>query len=226
MKLFTLSLAAVAALASSVLGQSVDWTSSDAQACALQNWSEIQEAVNPNIASNWDFLPPFIKQAVQQAGALTADNKLVDSPTAAQILALAQSFPSGIFSPNADNIVQQCLSNTPDDSSSDEPSTSDEPVTSDEPSSSDEPTSEEPTSEEPSTSDEPTSEEPSTSDEPSSDDEPSTSDEPSSDDEPSTSDEEQSSDDEPSTSDENPTSSAPDYTAEPSSTPIKCIPRN
>ncbi|KAJ2720582.1 hypothetical protein H4R23_004698, partial [Coemansia sp. Cherry 401B] len=76
MKLFTLSLAAVAALASSVLGQSVDWTSSDAQACALQNWSEIQEAVNPNIASNWDFLPPFIKQAVQQAGALTADNKL------------------------------------------------------------------------------------------------------------------------------------------------------
>ncbi|KAJ2306812.1 hypothetical protein IWW52_006159 [Coemansia sp. RSA 2704] len=225
MKLFTLSLAAVAALASSVLGQSVDWTSSDAQACALQNWSEIQEAVNPNIASNWDFLPPFIKQAVQQAGALTADNKLVDSPTAAQILALAQSFPSGIFSPNADNIVQQCLSNTPDDSSSDEPSTSDEPVTSDEPSSSDEPTSEEPT-EEPSTSDEPTSEEPSTSDEPSSDDEPSTSDEPSSDDEPSTSDEEQSSDDEPSTSDENPTSSAPDYTAEPSSTPIKCIPRN
>ncbi|KAJ2124173.1 hypothetical protein IW147_001911 [Coemansia sp. RSA 720] len=229
-------IAVLAACASSVFAQSVDWNSADVQACAQKNWAAIKQQVDVKIAANWQPLPSFIKDAVKQSGALNADNTLVSNPTGAQLIALATSFPSGIFNPYAENIVQQCLTATPSETETEEPSTSsEEPSTSsEEPStSSEEPStsSEEPStsSEEPSTS----SEEPSTSsEEPSQSEEESevpsqseeTSESASQSDE--TSESASESQEESESSTEEPTSSAPDTTAEPSSTPVKCIPRH
>ncbi|KAJ2662295.1 hypothetical protein IW148_003023 [Coemansia sp. RSA 1199] len=224
-------IAVLAACASSVFAQSVDWNSADAQACAQKNWAAIKQQVDVKIAANWQPLPNYIKDAVKQSGVLNADNTLVSNPTGAQLIALATSFPSGIFNPYAENIVQQCLAATPSDTETEEPSTSseepstspEEPSTSsEEPStSSEEPSQSEEESEEPSQSEE-TSESASQSDE--------TSESASQSDETSESASESNtaseSQEESESSTEEPTSSAPDTTAEPSSTPVKCIPRH
>ncbi|KAJ1807539.1 hypothetical protein LPJ77_002956, partial [Coemansia sp. RSA 2523] len=158
----TAFIAVLAACASSVFAQSVDWNSADSQACAQKNWAAIKQQVDVTIAENWEFLPSFIKDVVKQSGALNADNTLVSNPTGAQLVVLATSFPSGIFNPYANDIVQQCLTATPSETETEteEPSTSSEEpsASSEEPSAS----SEEPSasSEEPSES---ASEEPSES---------------------------------------------------------------
>ncbi|KAJ2481173.1 hypothetical protein IWW56_001949 [Coemansia sp. RSA 2131] len=214
-------IAVLAACASSVFAQSVDWNSADAQACAQKNWAAIKQQVDVTIAANWQPLPNFIKDAVKQSGALNADNTLVSNPTGAQLIVLATSFPSGIFNPYAENIVQQCLTATPSETETEEPSTSSE-----EPSTS----SEEPSvsSEEPSTSSEEPSQSEEESEEPSQSEE--TSESASQSDETSESASESNtaseSQEESESSTEEPTSSAPDTTAEPSSTPVKCIPRH
>ncbi|KAJ2256171.1 hypothetical protein IW137_000389 [Coemansia sp. RSA 1287] len=250
----TAFIAVLAACASSVFAQSVDWNSADSQACAQKNWAAIKQQVDVTIAENWEFLPSFIKDVVKQSGALNADNTLVSNPTGAQLVVLATSFPSGIFNPYANDIVQQCLTATPSETETEteEPSTSSEEpsASSEEPSaSSEEPSasSEEPSasSEEPSAS----SEEPSASSEEPSE---SASEEPSesasesasesqeesesasesasqSQEESESASESASESQEESESEsvsEDPTSSAPEATAEPSSTPIKCIPRH
>ncbi|KAJ2780770.1 hypothetical protein GGI15_003421 [Coemansia interrupta] len=134
----------ISALAAMAAAQSVDWTSADSLECATERWSEIKASVDPQITTNWNFLPPPIKAIFTQSGAVNADGSLVaTAPSASTITQIAQSAPSGIFSPYADNIVLQCLA-TYVPSSSDEPTSStDEPTSStDEPTSStDEPTS-------------------------------------------------------------------------------------
>ncbi|KAJ2546217.1 hypothetical protein IWW35_005103, partial [Coemansia sp. RSA 1878] len=126
----TAFIAVLAACASSVFAQSVDWNSADSQACAQKNWAAIKQQVDVTIAENWEFLPSFIKDVVKQSGALNADNTLVSNPTGAQLVVLATSFPSGIFNPYANDIVQQCLTATPSETETEteteEPSTSSE----------------------------------------------------------------------------------------------------
>ncbi|KAJ2851057.1 hypothetical protein IWW36_001404 [Coemansia brasiliensis] len=236
---FTVSaaiLATIAALASSVVGQSVDWHSQAVQQCALQDWAQIKSVVDEKLAANWKFLPTYIKDNLSKAGVVDANGSLLDSPTAEQVVILAEAFPSGIFHPFADSIVSECLANPPQPSSdeptdSEEPSPSDEPSNSEGPSDSEEPSSsDEPSgSEEPSSSDEPSdSEGPSSSDEPSDSEEPSASDEPTDSQEPSASDEPTDSEGPSNSDEEQPSSTAPPpYSSsdEPSSTPVKCIPK-
>ncbi|KAJ2128695.1 hypothetical protein GGF48_002747 [Coemansia sp. RSA 921] len=251
----TAFIAVLAACASSVFAQSVDWNSADSQACAQKNWAAIKQQVDVTIAENWEFLPSFIKDVVKQSGALNADNTLVSNPTGAQLVVLATSFPSGIFNPYANDIVQQCLTATPSETeteteepsaSSEEPSaSSEEPsASSEEPSASSEEPSES-ASEEPSESasesasesqeeSESASEEPSQSEEESESASESASEsqeESESASESASESQEESesaseSQEESESASEEPTSSAPEATAEPSSTPIKCIPRH
>ncbi|KAJ2178479.1 hypothetical protein GGF45_002833 [Coemansia sp. RSA 551] len=253
----TAFIAVLAACASSVFAQSVDWNSADSQACAQKNWAAIKQQVDVTIAENWEFLPSFIKDVVKQSGALNADNTLVSNPTGAQLVVLATSFPSGIFNPYANDIVQQCLTATPSETETEteEPSTSSEEpsASSEEPSaSSEEPSasSEEPSesaSEEPSESasesasesqeeSESASESASQSQEESESASESQEESESASESASESQEESESasesasesqeESESESVSEDPTSSAPEATAEPSSTPIKCIPRH
>ncbi|KAJ2576413.1 hypothetical protein GGH19_002186 [Coemansia sp. RSA 1807] len=164
----TAFIAVLAACASSVFAQSVDWNSADSQACAQKNWAAIKQQVDVTIAENWEFLPSFIKDVVKQSGALNADNTLVSNPTGAQLVVLATSFPSGIFNPYANDISQE-------ESESASESASESQEESESASESASESQEESESESVS---------------------------------------------------EDPTSSAPEATAEPSSTPIKCIPRH
>ncbi|KAJ2425119.1 hypothetical protein GGF47_002643 [Coemansia sp. RSA 2524] len=229
----TAFIAVLAACASSVFAQSVDWNSADSQACAQKNWAAIKQQVDVTIAENWEFLPSFIKDVVKQSGALNADNTLVSNPTGAQLVVLATSFPSGIFNPYANDIVQQCLTATPSETETEteEPSTSSEEpsASSEEPSaSSEEPSasSEEPSesaSEEPSES---ASESASESQEESESASESASQSQEESESASESASESQEESESESVSEDPTSSAPEATAEPSSTPIKCIPRH
>ncbi|KAJ2658444.1 hypothetical protein IWW48_004024 [Coemansia sp. RSA 1200] len=110
MKVFNIPVLSLATLlAASAVSAAVDWTSAGAQACATQNWSAIKAAVDPNILRDWDFIPDILKSLMEQSGALNADHTLISNPTADQIVAIARGFPSGIFSPYGDNIVQKCL---------------------------------------------------------------------------------------------------------------------
>ncbi|KAJ2270230.1 hypothetical protein EV176_004366 [Coemansia sp. RSA 451] len=243
----TAFIAVLAACASSVFAQSVDWNSADSQACAQKNWAAIKQQVDVTIAENWEFLPSFIKDVVKQSGALNADNTLVSNPTGAQLVVLATSFPSGIFNPYANDIVQQCLTATPSETETEteEPSTSSEEpsASSEEPSaSSEEPSasSEEPSesaSEEPSESasesasesqeeSESASESASESQEESESASESASESQEESESASESASESQEESESESVSEDPTSSAPEATAEPSSTPIKCIPRH
>ncbi|KAJ2403050.1 hypothetical protein GGI23_000269 [Coemansia sp. RSA 2559] len=112
MKFSSISVLSLAALfAPSFVSATVNWNSAAAQTCALDNWSEIKAVVDPNILQTWDFIPAMLKVLLAQSNALNSDHTLVDNPTAAQILAIYTGFPSGVFSPFADNIVQACLDN-------------------------------------------------------------------------------------------------------------------
>ncbi|KAJ1801528.1 hypothetical protein LPJ59_000202 [Coemansia sp. RSA 2399] len=126
MKFFNISVLSLAALlAPSLVSATVNWNSAAAQTCAVDNWSEIKDVVDPNILQNWDFIPAMLKLLLAQSNALNSDHTLIDNPTVAQILVIYSGFPSGIFSPYADNIVQACLDN-PSQPESTTPSTSEE----------------------------------------------------------------------------------------------------
>ncbi|KAJ1726879.1 hypothetical protein LPJ72_006178, partial [Coemansia sp. Benny D160-2] len=111
MKVFNIPVLSLATLllAASKASAAVDWTSASAQACATANWAAIKAAVDPNIQRDWDFIPDILKTLMEQSGALNADHSLISNPTANQIVAIARGFPSGVFSPYGDNIVQKCL---------------------------------------------------------------------------------------------------------------------
>ncbi|KAJ1663175.1 hypothetical protein IW140_005659 [Coemansia sp. RSA 1813] len=112
MKFFNISILSLATLlTSSLVSATVDWTSSNAQACALENWSAIKAVVDPKILQSWEFMPGVIKALMAQSGALNSDHTLINNPTANQIVAISRGFPAGIFSPYGDNIVQKCLDN-------------------------------------------------------------------------------------------------------------------
>ncbi|KAJ2598852.1 hypothetical protein GGF40_002961 [Coemansia sp. RSA 1286] len=125
-----------AALISLAAAQSVNWQSADSLACAQSEWASIKAAVDPQLKSTWNFLPPVFKNMLADAGALSSDNTLVSTAPSAEAITRIAQFPlAGVFSPYADNIVLQCLatyvpsseepssSSTEDESSS---STSDE----------------------------------------------------------------------------------------------------
>ncbi|KAJ1722165.1 hypothetical protein LPJ53_003401, partial [Coemansia erecta] len=121
----------ISALAAMAAAQSVDWTSADSLECATERWSEIKASVDPPITSYWNFLPPPIKTILTQSGAVNADGSLVaTAPAASAITQIAQSAPSGIFSPYADNIVLQCLATYVPSSSDESTSSTDESTSS------------------------------------------------------------------------------------------------
>ncbi|KAJ2808753.1 hypothetical protein H4R20_000668 [Coemansia guatemalensis] len=210
MKLFSVSIISVLAAATGAFAQNVDWSAADTLACGLEYFSDIKAAVDGNIQPVWDFLPVAVTSRAEEAGIVNPNHSLISNPTAQQLQSMASIFPSGLFSPYADNIVQQCLATyvPTSEEPSDEESTDEETSEPTDEESTDEETSE-PTDEE--STDEETSE---PTDEESTDEE--TSEEPTS---------EETSDEESTDDTEEPTSSEPDYSAEPTSTPIKCRPR-
>ncbi|KAJ2237940.1 hypothetical protein H4R99_000661 [Coemansia sp. RSA 1722] len=120
-----------AALVSLAAAQSVNWQSADSLACAQSEWASIKAAVDPQLKSTWNFLPPVFKNMLADAGALSSDNTLVSTAPSAEAITRIAQFPlAGVFSPYADNVVLQCLatyvpsSEEPSSSSSTEESSS------------------------------------------------------------------------------------------------------
>ncbi|KAJ2879942.1 hypothetical protein H4R27_005022 [Coemansia aciculifera] len=112
MQFFKLS-AIVALMSAAAVTQAADWNQRATQECARRSWAAIKTSVDPDIQGSWGFLPPPIRTALQQAGAVNADNSLVANPTLEQIALIANTLPQGIFFPEADVIVEQCLTNPP-----------------------------------------------------------------------------------------------------------------
>ncbi|KAJ2706677.1 hypothetical protein FB645_001427 [Coemansia sp. IMI 203386] len=112
-----------AALISLAAAQSVNWQSADSLACAQSEWASIKAAVDPQLKSTWNFLPPVFKNMLADAGALSSDNTLVSTAPSAEAITRIAQFPlAGVFSPYADNVVLQCLATYVP--SSEEPSSS------------------------------------------------------------------------------------------------------
>ncbi|KAJ2863182.1 hypothetical protein GGH94_003767 [Coemansia aciculifera] len=112
MQFFKLS-AIVALMSAAAVTQAADWNQRATQECARRSWAAIKTSVDPDIQGYWGILPPPIRTALQQAGAVNADNSLVANPTLEQIALIANTLPQGIFFPEADVIVEQCLTNPP-----------------------------------------------------------------------------------------------------------------
>ncbi|KAJ2696324.1 hypothetical protein H4R19_005754, partial [Coemansia spiralis] len=110
MKLTLFSAAVVVALSACVSDvAAADWTADSTYECAIQNWPAVLQVVNPRIQAAWTAMPPPIKQMALAAGIMTPSNGLIANPSKVQVQAIANVFPSGMFHPFADNIVDKCL---------------------------------------------------------------------------------------------------------------------
>ncbi|KAJ2776605.1 hypothetical protein H4R18_005584 [Coemansia javaensis] len=136
MKFGFATIAALLACASRAVAD-IDWAAADTYACALATWPAVKAAVDPSLKQSWAFVPPFMRQALLDAGAVSADGSLVAKPTPAQLAALGSGLPFGVFNPNADYVITSCLATyVPTSESSTSESSTSESSTSDSSSSS------------------------------------------------------------------------------------------
>ncbi|KAJ2030787.1 hypothetical protein H4S03_006899, partial [Coemansia sp. S3946] len=104
MQFFKLS-AIVALMSAAAVTQAADWNQRATLECARRSWTAIKASVDGDIQGSWNFLPPPMRMALQQGGAVNADNSLIANPTLEQIALIANNLPQGIFFPEADDIV-------------------------------------------------------------------------------------------------------------------------
>ncbi|KAJ2492600.1 hypothetical protein IWW37_001355 [Coemansia sp. RSA 2050] len=113
MQLFKFSAIVAAIMSAAAIAQAADWNQRATQECARRSWTAIKSSVDPRIQLSWNFMPPPIRMALQQANAVNSDNSLIANPSLEQIALIANTLPQGVFLPFADDIVEQCLSNPP-----------------------------------------------------------------------------------------------------------------